>query len=111
MNLKRLLILFVILILELRAASLFSAGPILVDTEGSGRPMLWRNGVIHYNLERSSSATLGTLSNAEAIALVQELFTDWQHATLTGVETTSITFSEGASLGSVDTSNIDSNFT
>lgn len=111
MNYKRLFVLFVILLFELRESSLFAAGPILVDTEGTGQPILWRNGIIRYNLEHSSSATLGTLSNIEAVDLVQELLTDWQHVTLNGIETTSITFSEGTSLGSVDTSNINQHFT
>lgn len=90
---------------------LYAGGPILVDTDGSGQAILWKNGIIHYNLESGSAAKLGKLSNEEAVALVHELFDDWKNITINGVSTVSLTFAEGASLGSVDASNMNQHFT
>ncbi len=90
---------------------LYAGGPILVDTDGSGQAILWKNGVIHYNLESGTAAKLGKLSNEEAVALVRELFDDWKNITINGVSTVSLTFVEGASLGSVDASNMNQHFT
>ncbi len=101
---------FYIALFLIFSSPLWAGGPILVDTESTGQAVLWQNGVVHYNLENSSSATLGSLSNAEAIALVKELFDDWKNVTLNGVSTVSLTFQEGTGLGSVNTSNLNDHF-
>lgn len=112
MNLKQPIIIFLFsLSLLLRVPSVLAGGPILVDTNDTGQAVLWQDGIVHYNLESGSEATLGTLSNAEAVALVKELFEDWQNVTLNEVSTTSITFVEGEPLGSIDTTNVNSHFT
>ncbi|HSA59694.1 MAG TPA: hypothetical protein VLJ37_08425 [bacterium] len=99
-------ILILVLPLPLRAA-----GPILVDTEVTGLPVLWKDGVVHVNLESGADATLGTLSNAEAVALVRELFDDWTVTAIGGVATADVNFAEGETLGSVDASNLNDYFT
>ncbi len=91
--------------------SVQGAGPILVDTDGSGEAVVWQDGVIRFNLESEAGGGLGTLSNAEATALVRELFEDWKDLTIGGVDTVSLTLSEGSALGSVGLSNMDDHFT
>lgn len=90
--------------------SLWAGGPILIDAESTGQAVLWQNGVVRYNLEDSSSATLGSLSNVEAVALVRDLFNEWKNVTINGVSTVSLTFQEGAGLGSVNASNLNDHF-
>ncbi len=90
---------------------LLGAGPILVDTDSTGLPVVWKDGVIRYNTETGTLATLGTLSNNEAVALVQELFDDWKNVTIDDIATTDLTIVEGSGLGEVDTSNLDDIFT
>ena len=92
-------------------ASLYGGGAILVDTGGSGQPVLWQGGVVHYNLESGETGTLGQLSNAEAVDFVRELFDDWKNVTIEGVATVTISPAEGESLGSVDASNMNDHFT
>lgn len=100
-----------ILALFVFPASAMAAGPILVDTEATGQPVLWKDGVVHYNLESGAGATLGQLSNAAAVALVQELFEDWRQVEIDGTATASLVLDEGSSLGSVTASNMDDHFT
>lgn len=88
-----------------------AAGPILVDTEVTGLPVLWKDGIVHINLESGSNATLGVLSNAQAVALVRELFADWQDITIDDVPTVDVTLIEGSPLGSVDAGNLNDHFT
>lgn len=97
--------------LLLTAPVVDAAGPILVDTEKTGQPVLWEGGVIHYNLESGSEGTLGTLSNEEAAGLVRQLFEEWKNVTLNGISTVSLDFEEGDGLGPVDRSNLDQHFT
>ncbi len=91
-------------------ASLQGAGAILVDTDVNGDPVLWKDGIIHFNMESGPQGTLGTLTNAEATALVRELFEDWK-VTINGIETTDLIFDEGEDLGGVDLSNFNDHFT
>ncbi len=102
-------IIFLLPLLLLPLAS-YGAGPILVDTQGTGQAVLWQDGVVKYNLESGENGRLGTLSNEEAAKLVRELFSDWQ-VTIDGIETTSIRFVEGTPLGSIDSTNLDDHFT
>lgn len=88
-----------------------AAGPILVDTEVTGQPVLWRDGVVRINLESGSEAGLGILTATEAADLVRELFADWQEMTIDGISTAAITLEEGEPLGPVDVSNLDDHFT
>ncbi len=88
-----------------------AAGPILVDTDSTGEAVIWQNGEIHYNLESGEEATLGTLTNAEAVEMVDTLFDDWKNITIHGGSTVSITLTEGNSLGVVDTADLDDHFT
>jgi hypothetical protein len=88
-----------------------AAGPILVDTEATGLPVLWKDGVVRVNLESGDGGTLGSLSNAEAVALVRELFEDWSGMTIDGKPTADVLLDEGSPLGSVDASNLDEHFT
>lgn len=90
---------------------LYGAGAILVDTGGTGGAVLWKDGVARFNLESGVEGGLGQLSNEEAVALIHELFEDWQDVTLSGMATVSLTAEEGESLGSVDASNLDDHFT
>lgn len=108
---NRFFILLAFLSLCLLPTTLFGAGAILVDTEGTGLPILWKDGAIRYNLENSPEATLGSLTNEEALALVRELFEDWKNITINGVSTASIAIEEGAALELVNVSNLDSYFT
>ncbi len=110
-NIAMILMTFTVAMAVSELNPLQAAGAVLVDTGGNGQPVLWRNGVVRYNLESGAAATLGTLNNDEAVALVRELFEDWQTAALNGIGTTSVTFVEGASLGSVDTTNVNEHFT
>ena len=64
---------FTLLLLGVSTSS-HAAGAILVDTDGSGQPIIWRDGIIHYNLESGAGSTLGTLTNAEASQMVRDLF-------------------------------------
>ncbi len=100
-----------VMIGTLWAHSVFAGGPIMVDSFGTGGPVLWKDGVVHINMEGGESATLGELSNGEAVDLVRDLFADWQNATLDGVATASLSLEEGASLGSVSLSNLEDHFT
>jgi hypothetical protein len=93
------------------AASAGAAGPILVDTEATGLPVLWKDGIVRVNLESGDGGSLGSLSNAEAVALVRELFEDWSGTTIDGVATAAVLLEEGTPLGSVDSSNLDDHFT
>ncbi|HEX5038478.1 MAG TPA: hypothetical protein VFX30_15090 [bacterium] len=95
----------------LLSSSLWAGGPILVDTDVTGEPVLWRDGIVHINLESGDDATLGGLSNAQAVDLVRELFADWQDVTIDGEKTDDIVLEEGAALGSVDASNLNDHFT
>lgn len=101
---------FLIAILSISAPA-YAAGPILVDTEATGLPVLWKDGVIRFNMESGPQGTLGSLSNAEAVALVRELFADWQDVTIDGEATVQVILEEGSSLGSVDGENFDEHFT
>ena len=88
-----------------------AAGPILVDTDSTGQAVLWKDGIIHINLESGSGATLGQLSSDDAIQLVHDFFQEWQEVTINGVLTANITLDEGASLGSVTVDNMNDHFT
>lgn len=105
---NRHLYLFVFL---LAAFPLHAAGPILVDTEVTGLPVLWKDGAVRVNLESGAGGTLGSLSNEEAVALVHELFEDWSATAIGGTETAAVALQEGTPLGSVDASNLDDHFT
>lgn len=98
-------------ILLLLPFSAGAAGPILVDTDSTGQPVLWKDGIIHINLESTNGATLGQLTSDEALALVRDFFQEWQEVTIDGVSTVNITLDEGQSLGAVDVSNMDEHFT
>ncbi len=89
---------------------LMGAGPILVDTEGSGAGVAWKDGIVHFNLESGAEATLGRLSNEEARSLVNELFEDWRDLTWEGVAVTDFTLEEGGDLASIDAGNTDAVF-
>ena len=90
--------------------SLHAAGAILVDKESIGTPVVWKDGVIRYNLESDEAAKLGKNSHEEAVSLVRELFETWKGVTLNGIGTVSITLVEGKGLGSVDASNVSRHF-
>lgn len=102
--------LFALLLFLLFPIQSYGAGAILVDTSGSGQPVLWQGGIINYNLESGEAGTLGSLSNDEAVTLVRDLFEAWK-VTINGVSTTNLTINEGTSLGSVDSSNMNDHFT
>jgi uncharacterized membrane protein YgcG len=87
------------------------AGPILVDTESTGLPVLWQGGVIQYSTETGTDGTLGTLSNDEAVSMIRELIDDWKNVEIDGVSTTDLTVVEGSGLGAVDLTNMDDYFT
>jgi len=100
-----------LLLLMMTPLSARAEGPILVDTGGSGGPVIWQNGIVHINLESGPAGKLGQLSNADAAALVRELFDDWKNVTIDGVSTVDLTVDEGTPLGPVDTSNMNDFFT
>jgi len=87
-----------------------SAGAILVDTDMTGNPVLWKDGIVHYSLESGEEARLGTLSNLEAAQLVRDLFDQWVNTSMNGVKVTNLQAIEGAGLGSVDVSNMNEHF-
>ncbi|MBI4374473.1 MAG: hypothetical protein HY542_06315, partial [Deltaproteobacteria bacterium] len=86
------------------------AGPILVDTEGTGKGVGWAGGVVHYNTESTGEATLGKLSNQEAVDLIRELFLDWQAVTIGGIKALDFSVVEGDGLGSVTIDNLKDHF-
>jgi hypothetical protein len=92
-------------------ASVYAAGAILVDSDVTGNPVIWKNGIVRFNLESGSGGTLGKLSNTDATALVRDLFNDWHDVTIEGQGTVAITLSEGTGLGSVDVNNMNDHFT
>lgn len=97
---------------NLTSLTVHAAGPILVDTDETGQPVLWPGGVIHFNVESGAGGTLGSLSNDAAVTLVRELFGEWQNVSLDGGgPTVNISMEEGAGLGAVDLSNLDQHFT
>src|SRR5262245_58578263 len=105
---NRFLLLF---IFQMAAHPLHAAGPILVDTEMTGLPVLWKDGVVRVNMESGAEGTLGSLSNDEAVALVRELFEEWRGTAIDGVATVDLILQEGTPLGSVDASNLNEHFT
>lgn len=96
------------------------AGPILVDTEETGDPVPWEDGIARYNPESGEpetgepetgeGASLGRLSNEEALDLLRELFGEWQSLTLNGYRVADFSFVEGSGLGEVDAGNLDDFF-
>jgi hypothetical protein len=108
---KPALLILAALFISFISGPLWAGGPILVDTDVTGDPVLWKDGVIHVNLESGPDATLGSLSSDQALALVRELFSDWEAVTIDGEVTANITIQEGAPLGSVDLSNLNDHFT
>ncbi|MFQ6113142.1 MAG: hypothetical protein ACE5NG_03520 [bacterium] len=80
------------------ASSLFAGGPLVVN--GAGEPLLWSSPVAY----TADQGTLGSLNNAEAVALVNSLFQVWQD-----VPTSSISFTQAGLLSvDVDSSNFES---
>ncbi len=104
-------IVFIIFLCGAFPGAAFAGGPIMVDTDGSGKAVLWQNGVVRIDLENDDRGTLGKLSNKDAIALVRDLFSGWQNVTLDGVSTVQLTLDEHDDLGSVDISNLNNHFT
>ena len=98
-------ILFFLAPTEVRAG-----GAILVDTDISGEPALWKDGIISYNLESGENG-LGKLTTAEAAELVRDLFDLWKRTSIEGIQTTNIQPIEGVGLGSVDLSNMNRHLT
>ncbi len=98
--------------------STVGAGPILVDTVITGDAVVWKDGLVTYNPETTTDGVggeLGRLSNEEARGLITEIFDKWSNVTLPSgtveVSTVNLTVEEGASLGNVDTSNLNDHFT
>ena len=93
----------------------FGAGGILVDTEVTGQPVSFQKGTVTFNPETTSGSPsegrLGRLSNDEAIKLVLELFSDWQNVSIEGIQTVSLSVTQEAGLGNIDSSNVNSHFT
>lgn len=89
---------------------LIGAGPILVDTDLKGTPVGWKGRAIHYNVETGSEATLGRLSNEEAVNLVRTLFSEWQQVQIDGVSVVDFDVEEGSGLGSVTADNLNQIF-
>jgi len=106
----------------------WAAGAILVDSSSTGEPVGWGipsgNGVlqntINYNPETTSGTTqvggtLGRLSNAETLELLEELFSGWSVVTLndgsSDINIIELTITQGEGLGNVDEDNIDDHFT
>ncbi len=88
----------------------WSAGPILVDTDGTGLPIFWEGRVVHYNAESGADSGLGRFTNAEAVQLIRDLLAQWQEVTINGRATVSFEVSEGSGLGNVDENNINNFF-
>lgn len=95
----------------------WAAGPILVDTVVTGNAVVWQDGQVRYDPESSDAGVgggLGRLDNSEARQLVRELFDAWADVTLfngtTHVSTVSLTVTEEAGLGDIDSSNLDDHF-
>ncbi|MBI1910296.1 MAG: hypothetical protein HYS22_09025 [Deltaproteobacteria bacterium] len=92
----------------------WGAGPILVDVDNTGQAVVFKDGSVTYNPETSNgdaaAGKLGRLSNAEALALVDELFKDWKNITLNGTNTVSLNFTAGTGLGNVDEKNVNNHF-
>src|SRR3989338_5622200 len=106
----------------------WAAGAILGDSSSTGEPVGWGmpsgNGVlqntINYNPETTSGTTqvggtLGRLSNAETLELLEELFSGWSVVTLndgsSDINIIELTITQGEGLGNVDEDNIDDHFT
>ncbi|MDO8643369.1 MAG: hypothetical protein Q7S00_00170, partial [bacterium] len=72
-------------------------------------------GVVSYNPETTDGngggGKLGSLSNAEALALVEELFDDWKNVTMDGFSTVDLSMTQAEGLGDVNETNIDDHFT
>jgi len=85
----------------------WGGGPILVDTDGDGLPVAWKDGIIHFNTE---SGDLGRLSNEEAIQMLRDLLERWREVTINGVSTVDLTIDQGAGLGDINEENIDDFF-
>lgn len=100
-----------VFIVSFLVAHAYAAGPILVDTSGTGKAVTWQDGVVHFNLESGTKATLGQLTNEQAIDLVKELFNNWLNTTINSVSTVSLTLDQGKNLGEIDTTNLDTIFT
>ncbi|MBI4196996.1 MAG: hypothetical protein HY539_04155 [Deltaproteobacteria bacterium] len=95
----------------LLASLLNGAGPILVDTEKTGRAIVWKDQMVRYNPETGDEGGLGRLSNEEALDLLRGLFSDWQEVTIDGISVANFSVVEGEGLGSVSASNVDDHFT
>lgn len=95
------------LLLVLLPAPGWGAGPILVDTDGDGSAVAWRDNVIRFNPE---SGTLGRLDNAEAVQMVRNLLEQWRDVTINGVSTVDFSIAEGAVLEDINTDNVGNYF-